>query len=133
MSRLLLALMLAIGAVSSTAYAQNHSQLQGRGGNGSGSGAGGARSLSYEDILGTWCGDNSTYTFDREKLTVRLYNGGQNVLWVLRYESSATWLNILWRPPHVNTVFEFSPDHQTIVQPATVDGRGPRRVFRRCR
>jgi hypothetical protein len=129
MGRLLLALVLATGAISSTAHAQNHSQLQGSGG----SGGGGARSLSYEDILGKWCGDSSTYTFDREKLTVRLYSGGQNVLWVLRHESSATWLNILWRPPHVNTVFEFSPDHQTIVQPATRDGKGPRRVFRRCR
>ena len=127
MGRLLLALVLATGAISSTAHAQNHSQLQGSGG------SGGARSLAYEDILGKWCGDSSTYTFDREKLTVRLYNGGQNVLWVLRHESSATWLNILWRPPHVNTVFEFSPDRQTIVQPATRDGKGPRRVFRRCR
>ena len=133
MCRLLLALLVAVGALSGSAYAQSGSQLQGSPGRPQGSPGARGPMLSYADILGKWCGDGASYTFDHEKLVVRLYNGGQNVLWVQRYESSPTWINILWRPPHVNTVFEFSTDRQVIVQPPTVDGRGPRRVFRRCR
>jgi hypothetical protein len=97
------------------------------------SGSAQGRRLTYEDILGRWCGDSAEYYFDYEKLTVRRYDGGQAVLWVLRYESSETWINILWRPPHVNTVFaEFSRDGSFMAQQPGRDGAFPRRPFRRC-
>ena len=99
-----------------------------------------ASDLSIDDLLGRWCGKESTYTFTEEQLSVARRDGGPlkngPVLKIVKVEATPDQIDVYWEPlgPGHFTRFELSPDKRQLHQVAeTVGDKGPRRLFRRCK
>jgi hypothetical protein len=90
--------------------------------------------LTYRDILGDWCGDDSTYHFSRTELRVSFaHETVERVLEIRRYEFSEEWVNVVFRPAGHVVFAEFSLDGQRMaLQPKIDEDNGLRREFHRC-
>jgi hypothetical protein len=100
--------------------------------------------LSFDDLLGTWCGSTADYVFTRERLTVLFHNGSApRVLPIRRFALNAVGegtIKVYWaikRPDlsdEPNTVFyEFDAERHNMAQKANDSGdRGSRKAFHRC-
>ena len=94
-----------------------------------------ARDLTYEDILGKWCGEGLTYTISRDRLTVTFRSGDEpprrNTITDFAFDSDTVtinWLDSRNKNERVHTKFtEFSSDGRFMTQVSVRT-----RHFRRC-
>ena len=98
-----------------------------------------AESLSITDLLGRWCGTESTYVFSRTELTVRRLDGTTpkhgTVLRIADVKADDQEISVHWFPekPGNSTGFRFSSHKRVLIQqPNTTGDKGPRREFHRC-
>jgi hypothetical protein len=98
-------------------------------------GAGGeAAALTFEDIVGKWCGSVSSYTFTQSRLIVVLYADNSRREYKVddyQYEDDAVTVNWQRDGDKLFTKFsEFSSDNKRMAQQQ--NNAGPRREFKRC-
>ncbi len=93
-----------------------------------------ADKLTYNDILGAWCGEVFDYNFARDRLTVTYRDErAPLVLRIRRYVFADEWVNVIFRLGGNSVFAEFALDGTSMAQqPATLGGGSPRRPFRRC-
>ena len=91
-----------------------------------------ANALDYDDIAGKWCGETTTYTFERR--TLRVYwpsDGARKSFTVTEYAYDDDEITVHWRKDGetVFTVFGNFRGDRMVQKP---NENGPRRPFRRC-
>jgi hypothetical protein len=96
--------------------------------------AGAASAASEADILGKWCGTESSYAIGSKAMVVtRHSDSAQLIFEIVKIEPREQSVLVQWRLQGRlgGTEFgEFSTDGLRMVQLANI--RGPRREFRRC-
>ncbi len=93
-----------------------------------------AGKLTYDDILGDWCGEVWNYNFTRDRLTVTYRDErAPRVMKIRRYEFAGEWISVRFRPRGGSVFAEFGLDGRNMVQqPDRLGDSEPRRPFRRC-
>jgi hypothetical protein len=93
-----------------------------------------AAALSFDDIVGKWCGSVSSYTFTQSRLIVVLYADNSRREYKVddyQYEDDAITVNWQRDGDKLFTKFsEFSRDDKFMAQQP--NDAGPRREFKRC-
>lgn len=94
-----------------------------------------AMALSDTDLLGTWCGAESTYSFSRKVMIVtRPDDSSKLVFNITAIEPREDRIAVSWQRGDgkvVRTEFaEFSADRKSMAQLS--NSGGPRRAFKRC-
>lgn len=91
-----------------------------------------ARALEFSDIVGTWCGDTTNYTFRRDSLRVYwLEDKTSRTFEVTEYEYGRNEIKVHWvnEGKTVWTIFGNFEDGSMVQRR---NDNGPRREFRRC-
>jgi hypothetical protein len=104
-----------------------------------------AAEVSFDDLVGRWCGEITDYKFSKDTLDVTFHKGGSKMLKIakvtVRNDQS---INIDWVGERAdattnNTIFRLEGD-RTLIQLPNVDDsgkpegdKGPRREFHRCK
>ncbi len=91
-----------------------------------------AKALEFEDIQGKWCGETTTYTFERRAL--RVYwpsDGARKTFRVSKYDYEDDEITVHWEKDGetVFTAFGNFRGERMVQKP---NENGPRRPFRRC-
>jgi hypothetical protein len=92
-----------------------------------------AKALSAGSLMGRWCGDTTNYTFTPKQLAVTFLNGNpRKILLIKAIKVGDRFLNVFWKPPYGNTVFQEFSGKGMVQAPNTSGDNGPRREFHRC-
>jgi hypothetical protein len=98
-----------------------------------------AADVEFDDLIGRWCGDTSTYVFSRSQLAVTLTSGKTPKhgpkLQIAGVSAKGSRVTVKWKPekPGNSTEFELSDKRRELVQVQQTKGdKGSRRVFHRC-
>jgi hypothetical protein len=93
-----------------------------------------------DDLLGSWCGTKTNYTFTRTQLTVAPLRGQSlthgSVLTIGEVVGRPDQIDVYWAPlgdPNNFTRFSFSSDKRSLIQARETTGdNGPRLTFNQC-
>jgi len=98
-----------------------------------------AADVEFDDLIGRWCGETSTYVFSRSQLAVTLTSGKTPKhgpkLQIAGASAKGSRVTVKWKPekPGNSTEFDLSDNRRELVQVQQTKGdKGPRRVFHRC-
>ncbi len=96
-----------------------------------------AAEVSFEELLGRWCGQQSDYVFSPKQLTITFVPGGQTrVLEIAKVKTTGERISVYWKPEHPKgyTTFMLTTGGQLLVQLANEGGdKGPQRKFIKCK